>query len=586
MRKIMMALLGGIISFGGTLPVAAEVTLPVTGSFGLSGQFQIVKGQERVWEWSSYQQLSLIDLQSGERIQSLSGRESSIEGFDVSDDQTRRVVIKQGVLHVYNAFGTKVQEVSEIVDKVDKITKFVDVQFIPNTHTVVLLAKNGGHCQLLSYDLDTEQLLSSRGTSPYGQLLTARDHVAVVYSSAVYLYTADLTYTGVIHAREEGGIEAFDMNDEGLLVIGEQGVPQPDIYDLNHGLEKTQTNEQFVMGDDVSYSDIAIDESGTFIAVTSSGSDRPFSLFERETGRRIYTSLDHNQDFSYQSGVELSNKARSIIVEGSNQTNIYSGKALSTRPIAIQIPKARQRIDRGDSETLALEVTRADGKTSLVKVGVNWETDHPEAAFIQSGKLHGEAEGDYTLSATYEGFTATVTGVVAPPKLSSLKDIPWLERHRQSLLDYQSFEGLPVLSSSYSKLKGTKGKMIIPKEKVNMNGKWKGSVLASRYPRPLEHQPNQIELLTMLPALEQRSISKKEIQSVFGKPVTSKTYAPSISHQFSKSDKTFAKYTIKRVVRYRLNDLSVETYFDKKDTVRFITVSKQSSKKGNKKISS
>lgn len=574
MRNIIMALLVGIIFFRGALSVAAEVTLPLTGSFGLSGQFQIVKGQERVWAWSSYQQLSLIELQNGERIQSLSGRESSIEGFDVSDDQTRRAVLKQGVLHVYNAFGTKIQEVSEIVDKEERISEFVDVKFIPNTHTVMLLAKNGGHCQLLSYDLDTEQLLSSRRTSSYGQLLTARDHVAVVYSSAVYLYTADLTYTGVIHAREEDGIEAFDMNDEGLLVIGEQGVPQPDVYDLNHGLEKTQASQQFVMGSDVSYSDIAIDESGIFIAVTSSGSDRPFSLFERETGRRIYTSLDHNQDFSYQSGVELSNKARSIIVEGSNQTNIYSGKALSTRPIAIQIPKARQRIDRGASETLALEVTRADGKTSLVKAGVNWETDHPEAAFIQSGKLYGEAEGDYTLSATYEGFMATVTGKVSPPKLSSLKDTPWLERHRQSLLDHQSFEGLPVLSSYYSKLKGTKGKMIIPKEKVNMNGKWKGSALASRYPRPLEYQPNQIELLTMLPALEQRSISKKEIQSVFGKPVTSTTYAPSISYQFSKSDKTFAKYTIKRVDRYRLNDLSVETYFDKKDIARFIIVSR------------
>ncbi|MGX9806502.1 hypothetical protein ACV3PA_04675 [Exiguobacterium acetylicum] len=582
MRKIIMALLGGIIFFGGALPVAAEVTLPLTGSFGLSGQFQIVKGQERVWEWSSYQQLSLIDLQNGERIQSLSGRESSIEGFDVSDDQTRRVVVKQGVLHVYNAFGTKVQEISMIIDNENKFSEFVDVQFIPNTHTVVLLAKNGGNAKLLSYDLDAEQLISSRGTSPYGQLLTARDHVAVVYSSTVYLYTSDLTYTGVIHAREEDGIEAFDMNDEGLLIIGEQGVPQLDVYDLNHGLEKTQTSEQFVMGSDVFYSDIAIDESGAFIAVTSSGSDRPFSLFERKTGQRIYTSLDQNQDFSYQSGVELSNEAHSIIVEGANQTNIYSGKELSKRPIAIQIPKARQRINRGASETLALEVTRADGKTVLVKSGVTWETDHPETAFIQSGKLYGEAEGDYTLTATYEGFTATVTSKVVPPKLSSLKDIPWLERHRQSLLDHQSFEGLPVLSSSYSKLKGTKGKMLIPKEKMNMNGKWKGSVLALRYPRPLERQPNQIELLTMLPALEQRSISKKEIQAVFGKPVTSTTYAPSISYQFSKSNKAFAKYTIKRADRYRLNDLSVDVYFDKKDIARFITVSKQPSEKGKR----
>ena len=124
--------------------------------------------------------------------------------------------------------------------------------------------------------------------------------------------------------------------------------------------------------------------------------------------------------------------------------------------------------------------------------------------------------------------------------------------------------------------------MLIPKEKMNMNGKWKGSVLALRYPRPLERQPNQIELLTMLPAFEQRSISKKEIQSVFGRSVTSTTYASSISYQFSKSDKTLAKYTIHRVDRYRLNDLSVDVYFDKKDIARFITVSKQPSEKGKR----
>ena len=241
----------------------------------------------------------------------------------------------------------------------------------------MLLAKNGGNAKLLSYGLDAEQLLSSRGTSPYGQLLTARNHVAVVYSSSVYLYTADLTYTDVIQAREEDGIETFDMNDDGLLIIGEQGVSQLDVYDLNHGLEKTQTSEQFVMGSDVSYSDIAIDESGAFIAVTSSGSDRPFSLFKRKTGQRIYTSLDQNQDFSYQSGVELGNESHSIIVEGANQTNIYRGKELSKRSIAFQIPKARQRVDKGSSETLALEVTRADGKKVLVKNGVTRNVSEP-----------------------------------------------------------------------------------------------------------------------------------------------------------------------------------------------------------------
>lgn len=576
MKKTMIALLGGVAILGGTSPVSAEVDTPMTTSFELYGQFNIIKGQELVWGWSSYQKPELIDLSNGERIQSLPNVDSSIDGFDASDDKSLRVAISEGSIHVYDAFGSKIKEISTILNKEEEISDFVEVQFIPDTHTVILLAENSGDGKMLSFDLDSEQLLSVRGTSQFGQILTARDHVAIISSSDANVYTSNLSYKGVIHGKEEESIEAFDMNDDGLLIIGENNTPQLDVYDLNRGFRKIQTSGQFVTGKDMSYNDISIDESGTFIAVTSYGSGRPFSLFERETGRRVHTSLDYDRDIAYQSKIELSNEARSIVVEGYSSTNVYSGKELYKRLVAIQVPAAHQSVDSGSSETLALEVTRADGKTVLVKSGVSWATDNPTKAYIKSGKLYGKTQGSYTLKATYEGFTTTVTGkVMPPPKLSSLKDVPWLERHRQSLLDKQSFEGLPVLASSYSKLKGTKGSMFIPETDANTNGKWKGSVLASRYVRYGESQPNRIELLTMLPALEKRSISKAEIKSAFGKPVTSETYSSSVPRHFSKSNKTFAKYSVKSYYEYQLKNLSVEVCFDKQDNVKFITVSKR-----------
>ncbi|MFX4304099.1 hypothetical protein F8N00_01820 [Exiguobacterium sp. A1_3_1] len=78
-------------------PVAAEVDTPMTTSFELYGQFNIIKGQELVWGWSSYQKPGLINLQNDERIQSLPNGDSSIDGFYASDDQSLRVAVSDGI---------------------------------------------------------------------------------------------------------------------------------------------------------------------------------------------------------------------------------------------------------------------------------------------------------------------------------------------------------------------------------------------------------------------------------------------------------------------------------------------------------
>lgn len=575
-KHVMIAMIIGVSMIGRASFVEAEVDTPMKASFELYGQFKIVKGQERVWGWSSYQKLGLIDLHDGEHIESLYNGGSSIMGFDTTDDQSRCVVLQQGVIHVYNTFGTKTGEIKTIFNEGEEISDFSEVRFIPDTHLLVLIAKNDGNGRLLTYDLDSNQVVNIRETNRFGQILTAYENVAIVSSSDVHLYGIDLTDKGVIQTDEDEEIEAFDMSDDGFLILGKYGNPQLDVYDVNRGYRHIQTNGQFVTEKDISYNDIAIDESGEFVAVTSSGGNQSFSLFERTTGRRIHTALDKEQDLSYQSNVELSNGAHSIIVEGYSRTNVYSGKQLYKRPVAIQIPKARQSVEMGTSETLSLEVTRADGKTMVVKSDVDWTIDDPEKASIDSGKLYGKAQGTYTLKATYEGFTTTVTGrVTQPARLSSLKDVPWLQRQRQSLLNRQSFEGMPVLSSSYSKLSGIEGNMFIPKTKVSMNGKWNESVLISQSEGSGKNQPNQIQRLTLLPELEQRSISKSEIASVFGKPVTSKIYSPPVSRYFSKVNKVFAKYTVKNVYGYHLKNLSVEIYFDKKDIARFIIIKKR-----------
>lgn len=86
----------------------------MTTSFERYGQFNIIKGQELVWEWSSYQKPGLIDLSNGERIQSLPNGALSIDGFD---DQSLRVTLSQGSIHGYDAFGSKNKEISTILNK-------------------------------------------------------------------------------------------------------------------------------------------------------------------------------------------------------------------------------------------------------------------------------------------------------------------------------------------------------------------------------------------------------------------------------------------------------------------------------------
>lgn len=576
MKKSVVTLLSGVIVWGGGLSVSAQVDTPMTTSFKSYEQFKVAKGQELIWAWESGSQTDLIDLQNGERLQSLPEVDSYYYGsFDISDDQSKRVIINEGIISVYDEFGSKIKKIQTILNNKESISEFVHVKFLPDSHTIILLAENEGEGKLLSYDLDSEQLLYARGTSHFGEILTADNQVAIIAPDDAYLYTTSLEYKNVIHPRQEDGIEAFDMNDDGILVMGEKESPQLDVYDLNQGVKKTQTKSQFIVGNEISYHGISIDESGKFIAVTSSEEDACFSLFERQTGRRIHTSLDSGKDIYYSSKVALTNNARSIIVNGYSQTNVFSGKDLYKRPVSVRIADAHKSVERGSSEVLGLEVTQADGKKVIVKTGVKWATNAPTKAYIKSGKLYGKSEGTYSLKATYEGFTTTVTGKVAPPpKLSSLKDVPWLERHRQSLLDKQSFEGLPVLLSSYSKLKGAKGSMFIPETDAITNGKWKSSVLASRYVRYGKSQPDKIELLTMLPSLEKRTISKAEIKSAFGKPVDSETYKSPVPYHFSKSSKTFAKYPIKSIYEYRLKTLQLTIAFDKKDNVQFVRVQK------------
>lgn len=573
MKKSVAALLGGLVVWSGVSSVSAQVDTPMTTSFESFDQFKVVEGQELLWAWGSDLRTGLIDLQNGERLQSLPQMDPYYTSFDVSDDQSRRVEIDNRTVVIYDEFGTKLKEIQSILNKDEEIYGFIRVKFLPDSHTLILLAENDDEeGKLLSYDVDTEELLSVRGTSHFGEILTARDHVAVIAEDDAYIFTPELAYKGVIHPKQEDGIAAFEMSKDGLLVMAENERPQLDLYDLNQGLQKTQTGSQFVVGKGVSYGDIAIDETGEFIAVTSSGNDTRFRLFERETGRRVYTSLDASY---YSSKVALTKGAQSIILRDYDQTSVFSGKDLYKRPASVKIPVDHQNVARGSSETLGLEVTRADGKTVIIKSGVQWATNNPSKAYIKSGKLYGKAEGAYTLKATYEGFTTTVNGkVTPPPKLSSLKDVPWLERHRQSLLDKQSFEGLPALAASYSSIQGAKGSMFIPETDAITNGKWKGSVLAARFVRYGGSQPNKVELLTMLPALEKRSITKAEIKSAFGKPVSSENYSSTVPFHFSKSNKTFAKYAIKSVYAYKLKNVEVEVDFDKNDNARFIHVRK------------
>lgn len=574
MKKVIVGLSTVLMVGMGSVNVEAIVDLPNTTSFSSSGHHKLIPGKNLAWTKLDSSEIALIDLENGEKIQTIEPASFySSENYAISDDQKIIAVIDDSKIKIYNEFAEMVQQIDSINYKEETLSSFYDLEFLPKSHTLIGLANTYSNGKLFGYDIDKKSIKFSRGTSHFGEILISDDKIAVINSEDAYFYGYDGSYKTVIHP-ERGKFEAFDFNRDGLLALGESESRQVKVYDGKQNFKKLYTSTSFLTNNTDEFSDIDIDESGQFIAATYYGYSDKFSMFER-SGKKIFTTLDESSVVSSYSTVELTKDAKKILLNmNSGETGVFDGRNIIKRPVAINILKEHQEVTTGTSETLSIEVTQADGKKVKVKDGVKWATNAPTKAYLKSNQLVGKSVGTYTLKATYEGFTTSVTGkVVAPPKLSSLKDVPWLQRHRQGILSNKAFEGTVAPNSSYKKVSGTTGKFYVPKTSRAWNGKWKGSTLYSRYASYNGNGEDQIDMLAMLPSLEKRTLTKTEIKEAFGKATTTYTYKNPTTYYVDKSKKNFAKYTVKSASVYHLNGQELYIAFDKNDYVRFLALS-------------
>jgi len=558
--------------------VSAIVDFPNTTSFQSNGQHKLIPGESLAWTKIDSNKIALIDLENGEKLETISPTpyDSNID-FAISDDQKMVAIVDDSEIKIYNEFAEMVQKIDSIDYKEENLSDFYDLEFLPKSHTLIGLANGEGDGKLFGYDIDNESVKFSRGTSHFGEILISDDKIAVINSRDAYFYGHDGSYKTVIHP-ESGEIEAFDFSRDGLLVLGESESRQLKVYDGKQDFKKLHIPNSFLTNntdDAQEFSDIDIDESGQFIAATMYyGYPNKFLLFDR-SGKRVFTTLDGSSSVSRYSTVKLTKGAEKILLKmDSGETGVFDGRNVVKRPVAINILKEHQEVTMGTSETLSIEITQADGKKIKVKDGVKWATNSPTKAYLKANQLVGKSVGTYTLKATYEGFTTSVTGkVVAPPKLSSLKDIPWLQRHRQGILTNKAFEGMVASESSYKKISGAIGKMYIPKTDEIWNGKWSGNTLYARFASYDGNGTDQIDLVVLVPALEKRTLTKTEIKAAFGKATKTYNYQKPFTYYLDKSKKNFAKYTISNASVYHVNGQYLYIAFDKNDYARLLALS-------------
>lgn len=575
MKKIIVGfsalLVAGSVGIG---HAEAVVDLPNTTSFPSEGHHKLIPGENLAWTKLDSGEIALIDLEDGEKLQTIKTISYySNQDYAISDDQKKIAIIDGSKIKVYNEFAEVVQQIDSINYKEETLSNFYDLEFLPKSHTLIGLANRNNNGKLFGYDLDSQSIKFSRGTSHFGEILISDDKIAVINSEDAYFYGHDGSYETVIHP-ENGNFEAYDFNRDGLLAFGESESRQLKVYDAKQNFKKVTTTNVFMTSATDQFNDVDIDESGQFIAATQYGYSGKFSMFER-SGKKIFTTLDENSIVNSYSTVKLTKDAKKILLSMySGGTGVFDGRNIIKRPVAINILKEHQEVTTGTSENLSIEVTQADGKKVKVKDGVKWATNAPTKAYLKANQLVGKSVGTYTLKATYEGFTTSITGkVVAPPKLSSLKDVPWLQRHRQGILKNKAFEATVAPGSSYKKISGAAGKFYIPKTTDVWNGKWSGNKLYSRYASYNGNGTDQIDMVVMLPALEKRTLTKTEVKEAFGKPTKMYTPKKPFSYYVDKSNKNFAKYTVSSEYVYHVNGQYLYIAFDKSNYARVFVLS-------------
>ncbi len=71
MKKILIGLTTALTLSAGTVNVQAMVDFPSTTSFASTGYLKLIEGQNLAWTKTSANTIALVDLESGEKLQSI-----------------------------------------------------------------------------------------------------------------------------------------------------------------------------------------------------------------------------------------------------------------------------------------------------------------------------------------------------------------------------------------------------------------------------------------------------------------------------------------------------------------------------------
>lgn len=360
--------------------------------------------------------LKIINASDGTVIRSF---DSTIGyGFTANDANTYFVTSDSDALTIFDHFGETVFKEREIPYKDEDFKYFNNVAFIPNTNTLVMTSNDA--TKLLGFNVDQQQGVFSRNITQGTELAVSSQYIALSGSTnQVTILDTKGVYITTIEADMNVNLIEFTDDEKKLVVGGDSN--QLAIYDVNKDFEKLSlTATQFALDKNGTFNSIDIDATGKYLIAEVS--DYYVTMFDFQTGQRIYTNLDNMSSVNVNT-VEISSGGKYILVNG----NVYDGKNIKKRVIDIAIPKSYQTLQLGTKNKLKLQATLANGTEKEITSGVDWATSAFNIAYLDAntGQLVTKKTGSVDLKASYLGLETTTTVNVIDtkaPKLTGVAD--------------------------------------------------------------------------------------------------------------------------------------------------------------------
>ncbi|WP_396128597.1 hypothetical protein [Exiguobacterium mexicanum] len=532
MKKILALILGLILSVSGTVPVDSAVMTPNVSKLSqtITDDFKVIG--DKLYGIGSRDGLVLYDLKTGTLLRNYE-MGSSYSEMAVSDDESHVVLIWSYNIRLFDTFGDTKQEIDRLEFGPSVMEAFEGGgDFLPNSSVLIL----SGDDKLTAYDMTTNEVKWMRGADS-GKVTTSENYVLVENQNGGTLYSHEGEF---VHEWNDVNDISLSRNDRIIVATGKT----VDSYEAKSYEKSVYTLQLPAMN-------VELEPSGQFITVNN----MPYTF----DLKKIYTNTNLTD-----ASIDLTTGGKYILATDWEYTKVYLANGFTERSVSAYIPSTLQKMTAGTTYNTSLMVKTASKKTTSVKSGVAWTTDKPQIAYVKDGKIVAKSKGTVTLKATYEGITAQRTVTVLPDPRPT--DRSWLLSQKTQVAR-GSFLGSPhKLYGDYTKVKGLAG---------TFESDW-GFIYKGRHQGDFmftsTSKPQKINIITMSPSLQNRDITKAELQNVFGKPRNiNENYWETF--KFTKAGKTLSKHYIEEIVEYKINNkLPMYVFYDSNYRVRYISL--------------